>query len=175
MKLIKYIVFQVLAVDSQNNEDHRIEEYFFNTLTDLYQNYTKHTIIFIAVTESRDLKPNIMRLFLEKFEIPKLNVQQRFEMLQWFSSVMELNIDNQIDQENDKREIFNKNLSLHSKEVLQRLASKTETFVYGHLDTLMHFALKESYLKQVDNYPQLPQDPNLHVINEEDFNRGLGI
>ncbi|CAF4868376.1 unnamed protein product [Pieris macdunnoughi] len=165
--------FEVLAVDPQNNEDHRIEEYFINTLTDLYQNYTKHAIIFIALTENRDLKPNIMRLFLEKFQISKLSVQQRFEMLQWFSSIMELNIDNQIDQENEKREIFKENLSLHSKEVLRRLASKTETFVYGHLDTLMHFALKESYLKQVDNYPQLPQDPNLYVIHEEDFNRGL--
>lgn len=126
------------------------------------------------MTENRDLKPNIMRLFLERFHIPKLTVQQRFDMLQWFSSAMELNIDNQIYKKNENQEISKENLSLHSKEVLHRLASKAETFVYGNLDTLMHFALKESFIKQIENYPQLPQDPNLHVIHEDDFNCALG-
>ncbi|XP_045502518.1 peroxisome assembly factor 2 [Colias croceus] len=170
--------FEVFAVDPENNEDQRVIEYFINSITDLYQNYTKHSIIFIAVTENRDLKPNIMRLFLEKFHIPKLSVHQRNEILQWFTSIMDINIDNVDNKElNADQKIVTKdsidNLILHSKEVLQRVASKTETFRYGNLDTLMHFAMRESYLKQVNNYLQLPQDPNLHIIHEEDFNNAL--
>ncbi|CAG4957484.1 unnamed protein product [Colias eurytheme] len=170
--------FEVFAVDPENNEDQRVIEYFINSITDLYENYTKHSIIFIAVTENRDLKPNIMRLFLEKFHIPKLSVHQRNEILQWFTSIMDINIDNIDNKElNADQKIVTKdsidNLSLHSKEVLQRVASKTETFRYGNLDTLMHFAMRESYLKQVNNYLQLPQDPNLHIIHEEDFNNAL--
>ncbi|CAH2045210.1 unnamed protein product, partial [Iphiclides podalirius] len=69
--------FEVFAVDPENNEDYRIMEYFINSLTDLYENYTKHPIIFFAISEKIDLKPNIMRIFLDKFHLPKLNVQQR--------------------------------------------------------------------------------------------------
>ncbi|XP_038206779.1 peroxisomal biogenesis factor 6 [Zerene cesonia] len=170
--------FEIFAVDPENNEDQRVIEYFMNSITDLYQNYTKHSIIFIALTENRDLKPNIMRLFLEKFHIPKLSVHQRNEILQWFTSIMDINIDNIDNKElNTDQKIVTTdsidNLSLHSKEVLLRVASKTETFRYGNLDTLMHFAIRESYLKQVNNYLQLPQDPNLHIIHEEDFNNAL--
>ncbi|XP_049877810.1 uncharacterized protein LOC126375017 [Pectinophora gossypiella] len=166
--------FEVFAVDPENNEDCRVMEYFMNTITDLYQNYTKHPIIFIAVTERVDLKPNILRMFLEKFHISRANIQQRHEMLQWFASVMQLNIDNQttdcsmntLDQNLD-------NLSKNTKDVLQRVAAKTETFCYGDLDTLVHFAMRESYLKQHNSYNQLPTDPNLHLVQEEDFNSAL--
>lgn len=165
----------MFAVDPENNEDCRVIEYFMNTITELYQNYTKHSIIFVAVTEKVDLKPNILRIFLEKFHIPRLNVQQRFEMLQWFAFAMELNIDEE-DEKIEGQSILIEdsgeiNISKHTKDVLQRIAAKTETFLYGDLDTLVHFAMRESYLKQ---HKQLP-DPTLHLVKEEDFNSALGI
>ncbi|CAG4954125.1 unnamed protein product [Parnassius apollo] len=127
-----------------------------------------------------DLKPNVMRIFLDKFHIPKLNVQQRYEMLQWFAAAMQLKLD-----ENDEQIKLNKinidldntsslsTLSNYSKDVLKKIASKTETFVYGDLDTLVHFAMRESYLKQHNGYSQFPQDPNLQLLKEEDFNSAL--
>lgn len=147
-----------------------------NTITDLYQNYTKHPIIFIAVTERQDLKPNVLRMFLDKFHIPRLNVQQRYEMLEWFATVMQLNIDGEEqispDQITTDKEIVS--LSKSARDVLQRVAAKTETFLYGDLDTLLHFAIRESYLKQHNSYNQLPPEPDLHLVHEEDFNSALG-
>lgn len=167
----------MFAVDPENNEDHRVMEYFMNSITDLYENYTKHPIIFIAITEKVDLKPNIMRMFLDKFHLPKLNVEQRYQMLQWFAAAMQLKISEKDAQTKLNHsvniELSNSNISKHSKEILQRVASKTETFVYGDLDTLVHFALRESYIKQ-HNHSQLVQDPNLQELREEDFNSALG-
>ncbi|XP_050674959.1 peroxisomal biogenesis factor 6 [Leptidea sinapis] len=169
--------FEAFAVDPENNEDQRVIEYFINSVTDLYQNYTKHPIILIAITEALDLKPNIVRLFLDKIHIPKLNSNQRYEMLEWFASIMDLNIDNANLKDFNQKPTIQRSesdvLNKHSKEVLQRLASKTETFLYGNLDTLMHFALRESYLRQAENYLQLPTDPNLHIVHEDDFNHAL--
>ncbi|KAJ8714091.1 hypothetical protein PYW08_007711 [Mythimna loreyi] len=167
--------FEVFAVDPENNEDCRVLEYFMNTITDLFQNYTKHAIIFIAITERQDLKPNMLRMFLEKIHIPRLNVQQRYEMLEWFATVMQLNIDgeeqlspNQLST--DKEMVC---LSKSSRDVLQRVAAKTEMFLYGDLDTLLHFAIRESYLKQHNSYNQLPPVPDMHLVQEEDFNSAL--
>ncbi|XP_059053175.1 peroxisomal ATPase PEX6 [Achroia grisella] len=169
--------FEVFAVDPENNEDCRIIEYFMNILTDLYLNYTKHPIIFVAVTERTDLKPNILRIFLEKFHIPKLNAQQRHEMLQWFTSTMQLNINGEEQKSNDETlmniEDMEVSISKNAEDVLQRVAAKTETFRYGDIDTLVHFAIRESYLKQHNIYDQLPTDPDLHLVREEDFNSAL--
>ncbi|XP_026745379.1 peroxisome assembly factor 2-like [Trichoplusia ni] len=167
--------FEVFAVDPENNEDCRVLEYFMNTITDLYQNYTKHPIVFIAITERQDLKPNVLRLFLEKFHIPRLNAQQRYEMLEWLASVMQLNIDGEeiVPTKNFYPHEDLVSLSKSSKDVLQRVAAKTETFLYGDIDTLLHFAIRESYLKQRNGYNQLPPDPNLHLVQEEDFNSAL--
>lgn len=166
----------MFAVDPENNEDCRVLEYFMNTITDLYQNYTKHPIVFIAITERQDLKPNVLRLFLEKFHIPRLNTQQRYEMLEWLASVMQLNIDGEeiVPTKNFYPHEDLVSLSKSSKDVLQRVAAKTETFLYGDIDTLLHFAIRESYLKQRNGYNQLPPDPNLHLVQEEDFNSALG-
>ncbi|XP_072929806.1 peroxisomal ATPase PEX6 [Epargyreus clarus] len=169
--------FEVFAVDPENNEDYRVMEYFLNSITDLYLNYTKHPIIFIAITERVDLKPNIMRMFLEKFHIPKLSVQQRYEMLLWFASVMQLNVDDDLIVNKDKISLDSDSnvplLSEYSKEIMHRVASKTETYAYGDLDTLVHFAMRESYLKQHNSYFQLPRDPKLQEVREDDFNAAL--
>lgn len=157
----------MFAVDPENNEDCRLIEYFQNTITNLYQNYTKHPIFFIAVTERTDLKPNILRIFIEKFHLPKLNIHQRHQVLEWFAEVMKLNIDEDVERNKCRDE-----LSENTKEVLQRVAAKTETFLYGDLDTLVHFAIRESYLKQ---HNRLQTDPNLQLLKEEDFNSALGI
>lgn len=140
-----------------------------NTITDLYQNYTKHQIIFIAVTEKQDLKPNILRLFLDKFHISRLNAQQRYETLQWFAKAMQLKIDGTTSNDSSKDGLSNSTI-----EILKKVAAKTETFTYGDLDALMHFALRESYLKQQSNYDKLLKDPNLTFVQEEDFNSALG-
>ncbi|CAH0728500.1 unnamed protein product, partial [Brenthis ino] len=170
--------FDVFAVDAENNEDYRVMEYFTNTITDLYENYTKHRIIFIAITEKSDLKPNMMRIFLEKIHIPKLNLQQRYKMLQWYACAMDLNMMDGLlekNKPNKKTLIMSEKQHLNSyvKDVLYRVASKTETFVYGDLDTLVHFAMRESYLKQIACSSYLSQDPNLSYIQEEDFNKAL--
>ncbi|CAG9565548.1 unnamed protein product [Danaus chrysippus] len=170
--------FDVLAVDSENNEDFRITEYFNNTVTNLYENYTKHPIIFIALAEKMDLKPNMMRMFLEKVNFKKLNVEQRRDMLQWFISVMNIKIDD------DEKGYYEKHqriidgsekhvLSDHMKDVLFKVASKTETFLQGDLDVLMHFALRESYLKQAKCPTLFTRDANLRFIQEEDFDKAL--
>lgn len=166
---------QVFAVDPENNEDCRVLEYFMNTITDLYQNYTRHPIIFVAITERQDLKPNMLRMFLDKFHIPRLNVQQRYEMLEWFATVMQLSIGGEeitTDQLTTDKELVP--LSKSAQEMLQRVAAKTETFQYGDLDTLLHFAIRESYLKQHNTYNQLPPVPDLHLVQEEDFDSALG-
>lgn len=170
----------MFAVDPENNEDCRLIEYFMNSLTDLYQNYTKHAIIFVAVTERADLKPNILRLFLEKFHIPKLNAQQRYEMLQWFASVMQLKLITS-EMEKDPTEVNTvnlepdtTNLTKTEQEVLERVAAKTETFMYGDLDTLMHFALRESYLQNHSSENQSLPDPNILTLQERHFNSALG-
>lgn len=115
-------------------------------------------------------------MFLDKFHIPRLNVQQRYEMLEWFATVMQLNIDGEEqispDQITTDKEIVS--LSKSARDVLQRVAAKTETFLYGDLDTLLHFAIRESYLKQHNSYNQLPPEPDLHLVHEEDFNSALG-
>ncbi|XP_014371926.2 peroxisome biogenesis protein 6 [Papilio machaon] len=169
--------FEVFAVDPENNEDHRVMEYFMNSITDLYENYTKHSIIFVAITDKVDLKPNIMRMFLDRFHLPRLNVEKRYEMLQWFAEAMQIKISDSDAQTKSNHSINIEDLpdltlSKHSKEILQRVASKTETFVYGDLDTLVHFALRESYINQ-HNHSQLVQDPNLQILREEDFNSAL--
>lgn len=169
---------QVFAVDPENNEDCRLTEYFVNSLIDLYQNYTKHAIIFVAVTEISDLKPNILRLFLEKFHIPKLNAVQRLEMLQWFASVMQLRLEptdtEKLSTDNGSVALDPDSLTLSksTNEVLERVAAKTETFRYGDLDTLMHFALRESYLQQHNSMKESHLDPN--ILQEEHFNTALG-
>lgn len=140
-----------------------------NTMTDLYQNYTKHQIIFIAVTERQDLKPNILRLFLDKFHISRLNAQQRYETLEWFAKAMQLNIDGAASSQLCEDELPDSTIA-----VLKKVAAKTETFTYGDLDALMHFALRESYLKQQSNYDQILKDPDLTLVKEEDFNSALG-
>ncbi|CAH2231683.1 jg2341 [Pararge aegeria aegeria] len=172
--------FEVLAVDAENNEDYRVMEYFVTAITDLYENYTKHPIIFIAVTTKVDLKPNMMRIFLEKFHIPTPNVEQRYKLLMWYASVMGINInDNRLDNKNsNQKNIYidseeNLYLSNYIKDVLYRVASKTETFVYGDLDTLMHFAMRESYLKQSKERSLISSDPNLCLVKEEDFSNAL--
>lgn len=152
-------------------------EYFTNTLTELFENYTKHPIIFIAITERVDLKPNMMRIFLEKIHIPKLKLQQRFDMLKWYASVMNLRL-NEIDDAKSNLYYSDENaekecLSSYMKDILYRVASKTETFAHGDLDTLMHFALRESYLKQ--NNSNISHDTNLYLIEEDDFNSALGM
>ncbi|XP_063367497.1 peroxisomal ATPase PEX6 [Cydia amplana] len=166
--------FEVFAVDPENNEDCRVMEYFMNTIIDLYQNYTKHPILFIAVTEKVELKPNILRIFLEKFQLSRLNAQQRYEMLVWYTSAMQLNIDGHKNVTDSI--IFDEEgaLSKHTKDILQRVAAKTETFLCGDIDTLVHFAMRESYLKQHNSYIHLPcEDPNLHLLQEDDFNCAL--
>lgn len=113
-------------------------------------------------------------MFLDKFNMPRLNAQQRYEMLEWFSIVMQLNIDKEelnLSQINVDKDTLC--LSKSAKDVLERVAAKTETFLYGDLDTLIHFAIRESYLKQHNSYNQLPPDPDLHLVQEEDFNSAL--
>ncbi|KAL0819563.1 hypothetical protein ABMA28_007655 [Loxostege sticticalis] len=167
--------FEVFAVDPENNEDCRVMEFFINIITELYQNYSKHPIIFIAITERLDLKPNILRMFLEKVHIPRLNSQQRSEVLQWFASVMQLNINGEeIKESFDPFDVeIERPLSTNAKEVLQRVAAKTETFLYGDLDTLVHFAMRESYLKQQNAYVTIRPNPDLRLLQEEDFNSAL--
>lgn len=171
-----FSIFQVFAVDPENNEDCRVMEYFINTITELYQNYSKHPIIFIAVTERQDLKPNILRLFLEKIHMPRLNAQQRLEILQWFTCVMQLNIDGEGINEIQPFETNSdaSGLSQNAKDVLQRVAAKTETFLYGDIDTLVHFAMRESYLKQHNPFNTVRLNPDLRFVGEEDFNLALG-
>lgn len=151
-------------------------EYFVNTITTLYQNYTKHPIIFIAVTEKSDLKPNILRIFLEKFNIPKLKLKERHEMLQWFASVMDLKFcDIQENTQSNNINLYeNSALDPSVNDILQRIAAKTETFLYGDMDTLVHFALRESYLKQHAKNKELTQEINLSNVQEDDFNSALG-
>lgn len=148
-------------------------EYFTSTILDLYQNYTKHSILFIALTERQDLKPNMLRIFIDKFHIGKPNLKQRYEMLQWFVHVMQLNIDG---IEQTVPNMISDNLELHEpiKNMLHKVAAKTETFSHGDLDVLLHFAIRESYLKQHNSYNQLPPDPDLHLVREEDFDSALG-
>ncbi|XP_023934717.1 peroxisome assembly factor 2 [Bicyclus anynana] len=168
--------FEVLAVDAENNEDFRVMEYFVTAITDLYENYTKHPIIFIAVTEKVDLKPNMMRIFLEKFHIPTLNVDQRYKLLLWYASAMGFIVS---DNNNTNQKCIDigseESLHLNSylKDVLYRVASKTETFVYGDLDTLIHFAMRESYLNQTKGSSLISSDPNLRLVQEEDFSNAL--
>lgn len=146
-----------------------------NTIIDLFQNYTKHPIIFIAVSEKVDLKPNIIRMFLEKFHLSRLNAQQRYEMLAWYASVMQLSIDGQQNSTNTMSK-DEESLPKNTKDVLQRVAAKTETFLCGDIDTLVHFAMRESYLKQHNSYIHLPfEDPDLRLLQEEHFNCALGI
>ncbi|KAH9639293.1 hypothetical protein HF086_014157 [Spodoptera exigua] len=103
------------------------------------------------------------------------NFEQRYEMLEWFATVMQLNIDGEeqlgLEQISTDKEIVS--LSKSARDVLQRVAAKTETFLYGDLDTLLHFAIRESYLKQHNSYNQLPPEPDLHLVHEEDFNSAL--
>ncbi|XP_041969433.1 peroxisome assembly factor 2 [Aricia agestis] len=165
--------FDVFGIDPENNEDQRVLEYFVNSITELYENYTKHPIIFVAVADKADLKPNIIRIFLEKIHIPKLNSEERLEVLQWFESVLGLNVNSisNLDNETISEEAKVDN-SIISSDILQRVASKTETFLYGDLDTLMHFAMRESYLNQ-SRYIHISKDPDMTVIHEEDFNNAL--
>ncbi|KAJ0173570.1 hypothetical protein K1T71_010719 [Dendrolimus kikuchii] len=164
--------FEVFAVDSENNEDCRVMEYFMSTILDLYQNYTKHPIIFIAITERQDLKPNMLRIFIDKFHIGRPNLKQRYEMLEWFVSVMQLNIDG-IEQTTPNEICDSLVLNERVKNVLHKVAAKTETFLNGDLDVLLHFAMRESYLKQHNSYNQLPPDPDLQLVREEDFDSAL--
>lgn len=180
----RFYCYQVLAVDAENNEDFRVMEYFVTAMTVLYENYTKHPIIFVAVTEKVDLKPNMMRIFLERFHLPRLNVEQRYKLLIWYASVMGLSINDFIKDgksSSQRLEMYidldsteNEYLNSYIKDMLYRVASKTETFVYGDLDTLMHFAMRESYLKQTKGKSQISSDPNLSLVQEEDFNNALG-
>ncbi|KOB69766.1 Uncharacterized protein OBRU01_17305, partial [Operophtera brumata] len=135
-----------------------------------FENYTKHQIMFIAVTERQDLKPNILRLFLDKFHISRLSAQQRYETLEWFAKAMQLKIDGEATSSESSKD---DSLSSSTKEILKRVAAKTETFSYGDLDALMHFTLRESYLKQQSNYDQLLKDPDLTLLKEDDFNSAL--
>lgn len=98
-----------------------------------------------------------MRMFLEKFHIQKLKVTERLEMLQWFSKAMDLNFCDE-----------------KPYDALQRVAAKTETFLYGDIDTLVHFALRESYLKQLEKSTEFVPSSNLCDVREEDFNTALG-
>lgn len=166
-------IFQVFAVDPENNEDCRVIEYFVNSITDLFQNYTKHPIIFVAVTEKSDLKPNILRIFLDKFHIPKLTVQQRLEMLQWFVSVMQLELESP-DKEDKPMQIDISNMTETTIETLKRVAAKTETFIYGDMLTLIHFALREAYLETHNKCSEAHPDSSMHQIREEHFNTALG-
>lgn len=170
----------MFAVDAENNEDYRIMEYFTNTITDLYEHYTKHPIIFVAITEKSDLKPNMMRIFLETFHIPKLSLQQRYQMLKWYANFINLNMtDGLINREKLGQKLIldpeEQYVDSYVNDALYRVASKTETFVHGDLDTLMHFAMRESYLKQTECSSYISQDPNLSYIQEEDFNKALGL
>lgn len=159
--------FEVFAVDPENNEDCRVIEYFVNTIITLYQNYTKHAIIFVAVTERTDLKPNILRIFLEKFHIPRLSLKERQEMLKWFVTVMQIEFaDGNI--EKGSKECLDHSFGLD--DVMQRLAAKTETFLFGDLDTLIHFALREAYFKG-DN--ESICGTSLCSVKEDHFNSAL--
>ncbi|KAG6455481.1 hypothetical protein O3G_MSEX009205 [Manduca sexta] len=166
--------FEVFAVDPENNEDCRVMEFFMNSIDELYQNYTKHPIIFIAVSERQDLKPNILRIFLERFHVSRLNAQQRYDMLEWFINVMQLKI-NKEDHVVESNQLVGTEtvLTQETKDVLRRIAAKTETFLSGDLDTLVHFALRESYLKQHKSYNKVRTDPDLSFVGEEDFNSAL--
>lgn len=139
-----------------------------NSLRDLYQNYTKHQIIFIAITYGQELKPTTLSLFLEKFHIPTLNTQQRYETLEWFTKAMQLKIDGEaLSKEIDE-------LCPSTKEVLRKVAAKTERFTHGDIDMLVNFAMDESYLKQLRSYDKLLKDPDVTLVKEEDFNLALG-
>ncbi|KAL4717910.1 hypothetical protein ACJJTC_001328 [Scirpophaga incertulas] len=169
--------FEVFAVDPENNEDCRIIEYFVNIITDLYQNYSKHPIIWIAVTDKKDLKPNIIKLFLDKIHIPRLNTKQRLQIIQWFCSALQLSIDDGLSNNScnclPNKEDKDMNYSKDVNDVLQRLAAKTEIFLYGDLDTLFHIAMRESYLKQQNAYYENRTNPDLRHIREDDFNTAL--
>ncbi|XP_048486153.1 peroxisome assembly factor 2 [Plutella xylostella] len=172
--------FEVFAVDAENNEDCRLIEYFENSLRDLYQNYTKHSIIFVAVTERQDLKPNILRIFLEKFHIPKLSNVQRCEMLEWFSLVHGLKF-NQANRDSEEKQqktqlrlhADESSVSTECKEMIQRVAAKTETFRYGDIDTLLHFALRESYLQQHHSSHESAADTDMRIVEEKHFDSAL--
>ncbi|KAL0819562.1 hypothetical protein ABMA28_007655 [Loxostege sticticalis] len=103
------------------------------------------------------------------------NFEQRSEVLQWFASVMQLNINGEeIKESFDPFDVeIERPLSTNAKEVLQRVAAKTETFLYGDLDTLVHFAMRESYLKQQNAYVTIRPNPDLRLLQEEDFNSAL--
>lgn len=65
-------------------------------LRDLYENFNKFPIIFIASCDSSsELKSNLNRIFLEEFKILSPNNQERIEILSWLSLTKKLSFCNE--------------------------------------------------------------------------------
>lgn len=87
---------KVFGLDAENNEDTRIVDSFVKKLRDLYENFNKFPIIFIASCDSSvELKSNLNRIFLEEFKILSPSKQERIEILSWLSLTKKLSFCNE--------------------------------------------------------------------------------
>ncbi|XP_076264418.1 peroxisomal biogenesis factor 6 isoform X1 [Rhynchophorus ferrugineus] len=135
--------FQNFGKNNEGQYDQRLINAFSNYLHNLFFKNV-HPVIVVCCSNSKDISPELKRLFLEIFEINPPSEEEREEILKWILSM------------ND--------ISVHGLD-LKCIANTTHGFYFKDLEALVYYA--------ENNFYQSHQNSESVCLNEDNFQCAL--
>lgn len=175
----KLFIFQIFGVDNEGREDPRAIAMFEAELHNLFVvNQHQFPVIVVGVSNQKETKPLVQRIFLETIRVEPLDKLQRLACLRW------MHITNRMTEALHKQSISTVPLcGLHNSttvdslndinEVLVAVADKTPGFFYGDLKLLYNNSVRRMKIQNQNQLSQEMFDFNLGVM-QSSFSDALG-
>lgn len=123
-------------MDNEGNEDYRIITAFQTEIHKLFSKKHNLSIIIVAISNSKSVKPKIGCLFLEIIKIPILSTTERFEILKWFYMKEKYRTYTLSQKRTDPIVLYKNFESMEINKMLFKISEECHGFLYGDIKLL---------------------------------------